>query len=31
MRIRPAIHRAAVIAQNGVTRPTESAEVFAGK
>jgi isoquinoline 1-oxidoreductase alpha subunit len=31
MRIRPAIRRAAVIAQNGVTRPTESAEVFAGK
>jgi len=31
LRIRPAIHRAAVIAQNQSTRPTESASVLAGK
>jgi isoquinoline 1-oxidoreductase subunit alpha len=31
LRIRPAIHRAAVIAQNGFSRPVESARVLAGK
>jgi isoquinoline 1-oxidoreductase alpha subunit len=31
LRIRPAIHRAAVIARNGYTHPAESAEVLAGK
>jgi isoquinoline 1-oxidoreductase alpha subunit len=31
LRIRPAIHRAAVIAQNGTTKPIESARVLAGK
>jgi isoquinoline 1-oxidoreductase alpha subunit len=31
LRIRPAIHRAAVIAQNQMQQPTESAAVLAGK
>jgi len=31
MRIRPAIHRAAVIAQNGLTRPTQSVSNLTGK
>jgi isoquinoline 1-oxidoreductase subunit alpha len=31
LRIRPAIHRAAVIAQNGLSKPTQSARAFAGK
>jgi isoquinoline 1-oxidoreductase subunit alpha len=31
LRIRPAIHRAAVIAQNRLNRPTESAGIFVGK
>ena len=31
LRIRPAIHRAAVIAQNQLPQPTESVRVFAGK
>jgi len=31
LRIRPAIHRAAVIAQNQLRQPTESASILAGK
>jgi isoquinoline 1-oxidoreductase subunit alpha len=31
LRIRPAIHRAAVIVRNGYTQPTEAAQVLAGK
>jgi aerobic-type carbon monoxide dehydrogenase small subunit (CoxS/CutS family) len=31
LRIRPAIHRAAVIAQNRSPKPVESARVLAGK
>ena len=31
LRIRPAIHRAAVIAQNGLTQPAQSAQNLAGK